>query len=109
MKGGDLHGIWSPYALCQEVDYALQEGNGFTLAQSFDSGHCLGLRRHRHDPLQNGPLLGPYCGFCAVGHNSMRDLIILQIIPNSLWISTLAEVVSVGAVVCFWLAECGIE
>lgn len=23
-----------------------------------------------------------YCGFCAVGHNNMRDLIILWIIPN---------------------------
>lgn len=23
-----------------------------------------------------------YCGFCAVGHNSMKDLILLWIIPN---------------------------
>ncbi|KAH9039130.1 hypothetical protein EDB85DRAFT_2072564 [Lactarius pseudohatsudake] len=40
MVGGDLHWIWEPYGLYQEIDYvygikALQENNGFTSAQAF--------------------------------------------------------------------------
>ncbi|GJJ12898.1 hypothetical protein Clacol_007144 [Clathrus columnatus] len=40
MVGGDLHWIWKPYALYQEIDYvygvrALENNEGFTNAQSF--------------------------------------------------------------------------
>ncbi|KAL4263219.1 EXPERA domain-containing protein [Pleurotus pulmonarius] len=114
MKGGDLHWIWSPYALYQEVDYiygvkALQEGNGFTLAQSLlnivetlMNLVYLYLAHVQHSPaaivigfaavvmtLSKTVLYWAqeyYCGFCAVGHNSMRDLIVLWVIPNGLWI-----------------------
>jgi len=34
-----------------------------------------------------------YCGYCAVGHNSFWDLIILWVVPNGLWLVVPAFVV----------------
>ncbi|KAG5653809.1 hypothetical protein H0H81_010277 [Sphagnurus paluster] len=34
-----------------------------------------------------------YCGYCAVGHNSVKDLILYWIIPNGLWIVVPAFIV----------------
>ncbi|KZV73390.1 hypothetical protein PENSPDRAFT_682873 [Peniophora sp. CONT] len=31
-------------------------------------------------------LQGYFCGGCAVGHNSTKDLLLLWVIPNGLWI-----------------------
>ncbi|KAH7907060.1 hypothetical protein BJ138DRAFT_542939 [Hygrophoropsis aurantiaca] len=114
MVGGDLHWIWKPYEIYQEVDYvyglkALQDGDGFTNAQSLLNvietlmnlvylylAHVYGS--------SVAPLIGfaavvmtlsktvlywaqeYYCGFCAIGHNTLKDLIVYWIIPNGLWI-----------------------
>ncbi|TBU45626.1 hypothetical protein BD309DRAFT_859785 [Dichomitus squalens] len=114
MVGGDLHWIWTPYALYQEIDYvyglkALQEGSGFTNAQSalnvvenFMNIGYLYLAHVTKSPV--APLLGfasatmtlsktvlywlqeYYCGGCAVGHNDFKTLFIYWIIPNGLWL-----------------------
>ncbi|KAI0330653.1 hypothetical protein GY45DRAFT_728389 [Cubamyces sp. BRFM 1775] len=114
MVGGDLHWIWKPYALYQEVDYvyglkALQNGDGFTNAQSalnivenFMNIAYLYLAHVSGSP--GAPLLGfasavmtlsktvlywlqeYYCGGCAVGHNDLKTLIVYWIIPNGLWL-----------------------
>ncbi|KDR70191.1 hypothetical protein GALMADRAFT_255048 [Galerina marginata CBS 339.88] len=114
MKGGDLHWIWKPYALYQEVDYvygipALEAGNGFTNAQSLLNvietimNICYVYLAHVAQ-WPGAPIIGfgaalmtlsktvlywaqeYYCGFCAVGHNNWSDLFLLWIIPNGLWI-----------------------
>jgi len=114
MKGGDLHWIWKPYALYQEVDYiygipSLLSGNGFTNAQSLlniietlINIAYLYLAHIAQWPA--APMIGfgaalmtlsktllywaqeYYCGFCAVGHNNLWDLVLLWIVPNGLWI-----------------------
>ncbi|KAI1798285.1 hypothetical protein LXA43DRAFT_979650 [Ganoderma leucocontextum] len=114
MAGGDLHWIWSPYALYQEIDYvyglkAIQENNGFTNAQSalnivenFMNIGYLYLTHVAGSPF--APLLGfasatmtlsktalywlqeYYCGGCAVGHNDFKTLFLYWIIPNGLWL-----------------------
>ncbi|PAV16954.1 protein related to Adiponectin receptor 1 [Pyrrhoderma noxium] len=113
-KGGDLHWIWNPYALYQEVDLvygvdAYYRGDGFTNAQAslnivetllnlyyLYSQHILSS--------PSAPLVGfasavmtlsktilywaqeYYCGGCAVGHNDLNTLFWLWIVPNGLWI-----------------------
>ncbi|KAF8153995.1 hypothetical protein B0H34DRAFT_719956 [Crassisporium funariophilum] len=114
MKGGDLHWIWKPYELYQEVDYiygmpSLLSGNGFTNAQSLLNVietlmniTYLYLAHIAKWPPATIVGFGAalmtlsktvlywaqeyYCGFCAVGHNSAKDLFFLWIIPNGLWI-----------------------
>ncbi|KAF8874409.1 hypothetical protein BD779DRAFT_1566615 [Infundibulicybe gibba] len=111
MKGGDLHWLWKPYAIYQEIYgvAALRSGNGFTNAQSFlnvietliniaylylahvvawppatlvgFSGALMTLAKTVLYWAQEY-----YCGYCAVGHNSLSDLVIYWIIPNGLWI-----------------------
>jgi hypothetical protein len=123
---GDLHWIWKPYEIYQNIDYvyglpALESGNGFTNAQcmcKFYSQHRLILTS---PALMNivetsfnllyiwqahvskspvAPLTGfasavmtlsktvlywlqeYYCNYCAVGHNTIQDLIVYWIIPN---------------------------
>ncbi|KAJ7843109.1 hypothetical protein B0H14DRAFT_2779466 [Mycena olivaceomarginata] len=68
MEGGDLHWIWAPYSIYQNVYgvAALEHGDGFTNAQSLLNEY--------------------YCNYCAVGHNSLRDLIQYWIIPNGFWL-----------------------
>ncbi|KAI0809254.1 hypothetical protein BC629DRAFT_1483704 [Irpex lacteus] len=114
MVGGDLHWIWSPYALYQEIDYvyglrAYQNGEGFTNAQSalnifenFLNIEYLYLAHVSGNPVAT--LVGfasavmtlsktalywaqeYYCGGCSVGHNDFKTLLVYWIIPNGLWL-----------------------
>jgi len=114
MEGGDLHWIWAPYSIYQNVDWvygikALEENDGFTNAQSllnvvenFTNILYLYLAHSTNSPV--APLIGfsgalmtlaktvlywlqeYYCNFCAIGHNSAKDLLVYWIIPNGLWI-----------------------
>ncbi|KAI0714107.1 hypothetical protein C8Q72DRAFT_878670 [Fomitopsis betulina] len=114
MVGGDLHWIWKPYALYQEVDYiygvkAYQEGDGFPNAQSLlnvvENGMNIGYLYLAHvKGTPSAALLGfasavmtlsktalywlqeYYCSGCSIGHNTLQDLIVLWIIPNGLWL-----------------------
>ncbi|KAF8908123.1 hypothetical protein CPB84DRAFT_1959313 [Gymnopilus junonius] len=114
MKGGDLHWIWAPYALYQEVDYvygipALERGDGFTNAQSvlniIETLMNISYVYLAHvSEWPGAPLIGfgaalmtvsktvlywlqeYFCGFCAIGHNTLPDLLLLWILPNGLWI-----------------------
>ncbi|KAF8577834.1 hypothetical protein K439DRAFT_1417836 [Ramaria rubella] len=114
MAGGDLHWIWKPYELYQEVDYvygvrALENNEGFTNAQSLLNLVETALNLY-YVYLANvvgspsAPVVGfasivmtfsktvlywaqeYYCGLCSVGHNSWPDLILLWIVPNGLWL-----------------------
>ncbi|KAI0708074.1 hypothetical protein C8T65DRAFT_650476 [Cerioporus squamosus] len=114
MVGGDLHWIWKPYAIYQEVDYvyglrAYENGEGFTNAQSalnivenFINIAYLYLAHVAGSPA--APLVGftsavmtlsktvlywlqeYYCGGCSVGHNDFKTLLVYWIIPNGLWL-----------------------
>ncbi|KAJ3731445.1 hypothetical protein DFJ43DRAFT_1078735 [Lentinula guzmanii] len=114
MIGGDLHWIWEPYGIYQNVDLlygipALEEGNGFTNAQSlmniFET--ILNLTYLYLAHISSWPpatLIGfgsasltlsktilywaqeYFCGYCAVGQNDMKSLIVYWIIPNGLWL-----------------------
>ncbi|KZT25890.1 hypothetical protein NEOLEDRAFT_1064358 [Neolentinus lepideus HHB14362 ss-1] len=114
MKGGDLHWIWKPYEIYQEVDYvygvkALQEGDGFPNAQSFLNVvetlfNILYIYLVHLSPSPTAPLIGfasatmtlsktalywlqeYYCAGCSVGHNNLIDLIVYWVIPNGLWL-----------------------
>ncbi|KAG2357639.1 hypothetical protein BDR07DRAFT_1393243 [Suillus spraguei] len=114
MLGGDLHWIWKPYEIYQNIDFvygtkALEENNGFTNAQSFlnivETLMNLAYVYLAHvSGWSPAPLIGfaavtmtlsktilywaqeYYCGFCAIGHNTMSDLIVYWIIPNGIWI-----------------------
>lgn len=114
MKGGDLHWIWRPYAIYQDIDYiyglkALQEGDGFPNAQSLLNVletllniAYLSLAHRSLSPA--APLVGfasatmtlsktalywlqeYFCSYCSIGHNSAFDLLVYWIIPNGLWL-----------------------
>jgi len=114
MVGGDLHWIWEPYAIYQEVDYiygveALKRGDGFTNAQSLMNVietllnlYYVYLQHLVGSP--SAPLVGLstavmtlsktvlywaqeyYCGGCAIGHNDWWTLLWFWIIPNGLWL-----------------------
>ncbi|EGN94308.1 hypothetical protein SERLA73DRAFT_188111 [Serpula lacrymans var. lacrymans S7.3] len=114
MVGGDLHWIWEPYGIYQNIDFvyglkALESGDGFTNAQSFlniiETLMNLAYVYLAHvSHWEPAPLLGfaaatmtlsktvlywaqeYYCGYCAVGHNSFEDLLVYWIIPNGLWL-----------------------
>jgi len=113
MVGGDLHWIWEPYSIYQEVDYvygvkALEENNGFTNAQSFmnivETLMNVAYAYLAHTGWAPAPVLGIaaatmtlsktvlywlveyYCGFCAIGHNTWKDLVVYWIIPNGFWL-----------------------
>ncbi|KAF8259085.1 hypothetical protein EI94DRAFT_1752476, partial [Lactarius quietus] len=114
MVGGDLHWIWKPYALYQEIDYvygikALQENSGFPSAQSFlnlietalnvfyvylahvakyPAASLVGFASATMT-LSKTVLYAAqeyYCNFCATGHNDLKTLIVYYIIPNGFWI-----------------------
>ncbi|KAF5309037.1 hypothetical protein D9619_013550 [Psilocybe cf. subviscida] len=111
MTGGDLHWIWSPYALYQNV-YGLpsfESGDGFTNAQSLlniietlmNISYLYLAHVAKWPPatiVGFGAALMTlsktilywaqeyFCGYCAVGHNNFRDLFLLWIVPNGLWI-----------------------
>ncbi|KAJ3477357.1 hypothetical protein NLI96_g10515 [Meripilus lineatus] len=114
MLGGDLHWIWKPYEIYQNVDLvygipALERGDGFTNAQSalnivetFMNLGYLYLAHIAATPV--APLLGfasavmtlsktvlywaqeYYCGGCAVGHNDWKTLFVYWIVPNGFWL-----------------------
>jgi len=114
MLGGDLHWIWKPYGIYQNIDYvygvkALVDGDGFTNAQSLlniiETLMSLAYVYLAHvSGWTPAPLIGfaavsmtlsktilywaqeYYCGFCAIGHNTWSDLIVYWILPNGLWI-----------------------
>ncbi|KAI9456137.1 hypothetical protein BJY52DRAFT_598113 [Lactarius psammicola] len=114
MVGGDLHWIWEPYGLYQEVDYvygikALQENDGFPNAQSFlnlietalnvfyvylahvakyPAASLVGFASATMT-LSKTVLYGAqeyYCNFCATGHNDLKTWVVYYMIPNGLWI-----------------------
>ncbi|TFK50422.1 hypothetical protein OE88DRAFT_1631340 [Heliocybe sulcata] len=114
MKGGDLHWIWKPYAIYQDVDYiyglkALQEGDGFPNAQSLlnvvETFFNIAYLYLVHiSPSPTAPLVGfasatmtlsktvlywlqeYYCSGCSIGHNNPIDLFVYWVIPNGLWL-----------------------
>ncbi|KAF8494938.1 hypothetical protein F5888DRAFT_611147 [Russula emetica] len=114
MVGGDLHWIWKPYAIYQEVDYvygvnALQENNGFTNAQSvmnlvetalnvfylylahvvkYPAASVVGFTSVTMTFWKTVLywLQEYYCSFCAIGHNDLKTLVVYWIIPNGFWI-----------------------
>ncbi|KAI0060100.1 hypothetical protein BV25DRAFT_1993127 [Artomyces pyxidatus] len=114
MLGGDLHWIWKPYELYQEVDYvygvrSYESGDGFTNAQSFlnvvETGlNLLYLYLAHVTKLPSASVVGfasvvmtlsktvlywlqeYYCGGCSVGHNDFQTLFVYWIIPNGLWL-----------------------
>jgi len=114
MSGGDLHWIWRPYALYQNIDHvyglpSFNSGDGFTNAQSlmnvFENFLNLSYVYKTHvSPSATAPLIGLiaasltfaktvlywaqeyYCNYCAVGHNNTFDLVLMWIIPNGLWL-----------------------
>ncbi|KIP05673.1 hypothetical protein PHLGIDRAFT_107951 [Phlebiopsis gigantea 11061_1 CR5-6] len=114
MRGGDLHWIWSPYSLYQDIDYvyglrAFENHEGFTNAQSFlniveNLMNIAYLYLAHVKQSSIAPLLGfasiimtlsktilywlneYYCGGCSVGHNDLKTLVVYWIIPNGLWL-----------------------
>ncbi|KAF8066961.1 hypothetical protein FPV67DRAFT_1417397 [Lyophyllum atratum] len=118
MRGGDLHWLWKPYSIYQDVYGlpALRAGNGFTNAQSllnvFETIlNILYLYFAHVAAWPPATLIGfasacmtlaktilywaqeYYCGFCGIGHNSASDLLVYWIIPNGLWIAVPAFIV----------------
>ncbi|KAI9435841.1 hypothetical protein H4582DRAFT_2168443 [Lactarius indigo] len=114
MVGGDLHWIWEPYGLYQEIDYiygikALQENDGFTNAQSFlnlieTALNLLYVYLAHVAKYPAASLVGfasatmtlsktvlywaqeYYCNYCATGHNDLKTWIVYYIIPSGFWI-----------------------
>ncbi|KIK97570.1 hypothetical protein PAXRUDRAFT_136029 [Paxillus rubicundulus Ve08.2h10] len=114
MVGGDLHWIWKPYEIYQEIDLvyglkAIEDNDGFTNAQSLlnvvETLMNLSYVYLAHvSAWSAAPLVGfaaatmtlsktvlywaqeYYCGRCATGHNSFEDLLVYWIIPNGFWI-----------------------
>ncbi|KAL5519782.1 hypothetical protein ACEPAG_1442 [Sanghuangporus baumii] len=113
-KGGDLHWIWKPYEIYQNVDLvygveAFNRGDGFANAQSlmnvietFLNLYYLYAQHISASPA--APLIGVatavmtlsktvlywaqeyFCGGCAIGHNDLSTLFWFWIIPNGLWL-----------------------
>ncbi|KAF6752853.1 hypothetical protein DFP72DRAFT_903798 [Ephemerocybe angulata] len=113
-EGGDLHWIWRPYAIYQNIDLvygveAYERGDGFTNAQSLMNvletlGNIAYLYLAHVALSPVAPLVGftsaaltlaktilywaqeYYCGYCSLGHNSLKDIAVFWILPNGLWI-----------------------
>jgi len=114
MKGGDLHWIWKPYGIYQEIDYiygmpSFLSGNGFTNAQSLlniietllNITYVYLAHIAQWPP---APIIGfgatlmtlsktllywaqeYYCGYCSIGHNNLWDVVLLWMVPNGVWI-----------------------
>ncbi|KAJ7054162.1 hypothetical protein C8F01DRAFT_1164141 [Mycena amicta] len=114
MVGGDLHWIWEPYHIYQRVDLvygveALERGDGFTNAQSLLNVietimNLLYVYTAHVKAWPPAPLIGLaaatmtlsktvlywmqeyYCNYCAVGHNTLYDLLVYWILPNGFWL-----------------------
>jgi hypothetical protein len=113
-EGGSWHFLWKPYSIYQNIDlvYGVQhymDKNGFTNAQSLlnvveNFLNITYIYLAHISPSPSAPLVGIlsatmtlsktvlywaqeyFCDYCAVGHNSLKDLIVYWIIPNGLWI-----------------------
>ncbi|KAH8827645.1 hypothetical protein DL96DRAFT_1708975 [Flagelloscypha sp. PMI_526] len=113
-EGGDLHWIWKPYAIYQNVDlvygteaYAKQDG--FPPAQSFLNiiENCMNILYlyYAHVvgwsgasligfasltmTLSKTVLYGAneyFCNYCSCGHNDWNTLFVYWILPNGFWI-----------------------
>lgn len=112
--GGDLHWIWSPYAIYQNVDLvygveAFARNDGLPNANAFMnvfetvlSLWYLYLAHLQHSP--SAPLVGFtaaaltlsktahyllqefYCDYCTTGHNDLPTLTKFYLIPNTFWV-----------------------
>ncbi|KAH6904253.1 hypothetical protein BKA70DRAFT_541658 [Coprinopsis sp. MPI-PUGE-AT-0042] len=119
MTGGDLHFLWKPYELWEEVDHvygwpSFNRGDGFTNAQSLMNlietvGNLYYVYLQRNGE-PTAPLVGftaasltlaktvlywaqeYYCDYCAIGHNSV-DKLALWAVLNGLWIVVPAVIV----------------
>ncbi|KAE9407348.1 hypothetical protein BT96DRAFT_963164 [Gymnopus androsaceus JB14] len=123
MVGGDLHWIWEPYAIYQNVDLvygipALTAGNGFTNAQSLMNVietllNVIYLYLAHVSAWPPATLIGftsaaltlaktvlywaqeYYCNFCATGQNDAYTMLVYWVIPNGFWIVVPAIIVYV--------------
>ncbi|KAI7888175.1 uncharacterized protein EV154DRAFT_518536 [Mucor mucedo] len=116
MEGGSLNFIWKPYNLYAKIDHfygvqAFVSQDGFTGAQAtmnivetFLNFFYLYLLGREDVSVGQANLVGfssalmtcsktvlywlvePFSGYQHIGHNSIRDLLTLWIIPNGLWI-----------------------
>ncbi|GAA5794748.1 hypothetical protein HPULCUR_000094 [Helicostylum pulchrum] len=116
MEGGSLNFIWKPYNLYGTIDHfyghhALAIKDGFTGAQAtmnvietFLNILYLYLLRQENITVGQCNLVGfsgalmtlsktilywliePFSGYQHIGHNSIKNLVFLWIIPNGLWI-----------------------
>ncbi|EED78523.1 predicted protein, partial [Postia placenta Mad-698-R] len=114
MVGGDLHFLWKPYAIYQNVDrnygvQAYEKGHGFpnaqaflTLVENFMNIGYLWLVHAQGSPA--APLLGfasalmtlsktalywlieYYCGGCSIMHNDLQTLVAYWVLPMGLWL-----------------------
>ncbi|KIM27823.1 hypothetical protein M408DRAFT_329766 [Serendipita vermifera MAFF 305830] len=112
--GGDLHWIWKPYSLYQNIDLvygveAHRRGDGFTNAQSLLNvfeviANLTYLFKTHISPDPVAPVIGLsaaiatfsktvlywaqeyYCNYCAVGHNEPWTLFIMWMVPNGAWL-----------------------
>ncbi|KAJ7220651.1 hypothetical protein GGX14DRAFT_675507 [Mycena pura] len=111
MVGGDLHWLWKPYSIYQEIYgvKSLERGDGFTNAQTLLNVietllNLLYLYTAHITAWPGAPLVGLtaavmtlsktvlyfaqeyYCGFCMIGHNSAKDLLMYYFATNTWWI-----------------------
>ncbi|TRM58478.1 hypothetical protein BD626DRAFT_183122 [Schizophyllum amplum] len=116
MAGGDLHWIWKPYEIYQEIDWiygvkAVEEGDGFPAAQAFLNVietllNLVYLYLAHVTPSPSAPLIGfcaatmtlwktvlywmqeAFCSGagCTVRHNNLVDLTVYWLIPNGIWL-----------------------
>ncbi|KAI9470502.1 MAG: hypothetical protein EXX96DRAFT_584557 [Benjaminiella poitrasii] len=116
MEGGSLNFLWKPYNLYAQIDYfyglpALDSHDGFTGAQALMNVIetvlnllYLHLLKKKNVSVGQANLVGfsaalmtlsktalywlveLFSGYQHIGHNSMKNLIFLWIIPNGLWI-----------------------
>ncbi|KIY53360.1 hypothetical protein FISHEDRAFT_68966 [Fistulina hepatica ATCC 64428] len=113
-QGGDLHWIWEPYGLYQEIDYiyglpAFEERDGFPAAQSALNIvetllNLLYVYLAHVAEWPAAPVVGfasaimtlwktvlyiaqeYFCQWCSVGHNDLRTFLVAWILPNGIWI-----------------------
>jgi len=114
MRGGDLHWLWKPYELYEQIDHvygvkAFEDGEGFANAAALLNlaetlVNIAYLYKTHVSPSSIAPLVGytgatmtvaktvlyisqeVFCGGCAIGHNTLADMFAYWILPNMLWI-----------------------
>ncbi|KAJ3994803.1 hypothetical protein F5050DRAFT_1771536 [Lentinula boryana] len=115
MVGGDLHWIWAFYEFYGDVDHvygvkAFEDGEGFANAAAVlnvieNIFGILYLTTTHLLPSPLAPLAGYtgsamtlsktllyvsqeyFCGFCAIGHNSVAGMVGYWVVPNVAWIT----------------------